>query len=151
MKVLILAAATLLLCACSGKNDLTPPEAEEQAYEDLKAAIRSSLDDEQRQADVLASVDQMIVHLNELRESAHDRMVQFRVLNANYDTTREEMKAFTQEMIAEFRENRNKVNEMYKEIAALTSPEEREEFQEIRTAATKATIASMRAMDPGSN
>jgi hypothetical protein len=151
MKVLLLAAATLLLCACSGKNDLTPPEAEKQAYEDLKAAIQMSFDDEQRRADVLASFDQMTVHLNELKKNSHDRLVRFRALNANYDTTPEEMRAFTQEMIAEFRENRNKVNHMYKEIAELTSPEEREKLEKVRTAAIKATIASMQAMDPGSS
>ena len=150
MKVLLLAAA-MLLCACSGKNDLAPPEAEKQAYEDLAAAIRSSFDDEQRQAEVLASFDQMTIHLNELRKNSHDRIARFRELNANYDTTRAELEAFTQELIAEFRANRNKVNAMYEEISALTSPEEREALEKVRTAAIDATIASMRAMDPGSS
>ena len=149
MKVFLLAAATLLICACSGKNDLTPPEAEKQAYEDLRAAIRESIDGEERQAAVLSSVDQMTLRLDELRKSSHSRIARLRELNANYDTTRAEMEAFTQELIAEFRENRNKVNEMYKEISALTSPEEREELEKIRSAAIKATIASMQAMDPG--
>ena len=151
MKGLLLVAATLLLCACSGKNDLTPPEAEKQAYEDLRAAVRSSIDDEQRQAEVLASVDLMVVHLNELRESSSDRIARLRELNANYHTTRAELEEFTQELISEFRENRNKVNTMYKQISALTTPEERAEFDKIRSAAIKATIASMRAMDPGSH
>ena len=96
-------------------------------------------------------VDSLSEELEILRERVAERRQRFRELNANYDTTRAELEVFTQELIAEFRANRNKVNAMYEEISALTSPEEREALEKVRTAAIDATIASMRAMDPGSS
>lgn len=95
---MVLACIVMIAGGCAGKNDLSPIEMQEQAFEDLRTEIREVIDSPQRANEIITLVDGLEGELQTLREKILARQTRAKQLNANYDTTRAEFEAFFEQV-----------------------------------------------------
>jgi len=137
---LLLAVIISLIAGCAGKNDLSPADVEEQAFEDLRSEIREVIDDPAREVEAIAMVDALVDDLDNLREKISARRTRVRQLNADYDTTRAEFEAFFDQVDNEIRSNKRRVSERQRALFAVITPEERSAIAKTHTKAMAAAI-----------
>lgn len=141
--LLMCAAIALFVTACAGKDDIAPVDVEKQAFEDLKAQIRETIDDPTREAEAIRIVGVLENDLESLRSTVRARKDRVRQLNANYDTSRAEFEYFIAEVEADVRENKNRVSSTHRALLAAVSADER---SAIRRSHTKAMNAAIRTI-----
>jgi len=139
-------AFTFVICGCAGKSDVSPVDVEKQAFEDLRAEIRSAIDDPDRETKVIAMVDEMGEELASLRRLKKQRQTQVKKLNANYDTTRAEFDAFIIESNADIRQKQQRILEKRVAFIEITTPEEWAKISDARTEAISAAFKTAQSI-----
>lgn len=142
--VVMLAAATLILAGCGGKNAVAPADVEEQAFEDLRTEVREAIDDPVREAEVLTVVDALSKDLVTLRESVSARNSRARELNADYDAQRADFEALFEQINAEIRSNQQSVTQTHYALLEVTTEEEWAQISKSRTKAMNAAISTIK-------
>ena len=92
--IAILSLLAMAIAGCAGKSNVSLVDLEKQAFDDLRAEIRSAINDEEREVKAIAIVDELAEELKSLRRKKTERRENGRKLHTNYDTTRAEFDAF---------------------------------------------------------
>lgn len=143
-RILTLTTVSFLV-ACGG----TEPAREDQqttAFADLRLAVSETVSDDGRRIDVLAIVDSLEKEVDELRTHLIRRRGQLRELNANYDTTREEMILFSSQMETRIQRGRRQALEQHQQLVAALTAGEWESLAKAETRAMKAIAESVRGI-----
>ena len=143
---IVVVAATALLAACGGKEPVAPEDVQAAAFSDLRVAIEDAVDDASREADVLALLDQFEADVAILRESMVERRAKLRRLNADYDTTREELSTYAATMESRIQDNRRQLLEARGQLVAATTEDEWDAITKTDTKAMKAIARSMQSL-----
>ena len=130
---------------CAGKNDLSPIDVENQAFEDFRTEIRNAIDDPERETKAIAIADGLREELASLRGKKEKRQNEFKTLNANYDTTRAEFDAVIKTTNDEIRMNQKRIFQKRDDFIAITTPEEWIQISEARTEAISAAFATLQS------
>ena len=69
-------------------------------------------------------VDQLESDIGNLHDSLIHKRAELRRLNANYDTTKEELIGFSHSIEREIHENQQRASETHQELIAVTTPDE---------------------------
>jgi len=136
----LIVALGISIAGCAGKNDVTPVEAQKQAFDDLRSEIRIAIDDAERETKAIDIVEQMAVRFVSLRTDREERQAQFKKLNASYDTTRAEFDVFIEESNANIYRNHQQLLENRQALMSITTPEEWTQILDARTAAIDAAF-----------
>lgn len=142
---IVIALAALLLSACA-KDDISPVDAEKQAFEDLRTEMQTAIVDPGRADEAIQIVNQLESDLVSLRASVRERRDTVRRLNTDYDTTREEFEAFLAGVEAEVQANKKRVSESHRALLALITPEERSAVAKAHTRAMNAAITTIQTI-----
>ncbi len=142
--VVMLAAATLILAGCGGKNAVAPADVEEQAFEDLRTEVREAIDDPVREAEVLTLVDMLSNDLVALRKSVSARNSRVRELNSDYDAQRADFDVLFEQINTEIRSNQQRVTKSHLALLEITTAEEWARFSKARTKAMKSAISTIK-------
>ena len=132
---LLLAVIISLIAGCSGKDKLSPADAEAQAFENLRSEIREAIDDPAREGKAIALVDSLADDLDSLREVIAARKKRVRQLNADYESTRADFNAFLEQIKSEIRSNKRQVWERYSALLSVTTPEEQSALLKVHSRA----------------
>ncbi len=140
-KPLALICVLALMAACGG----TPPtnaEVEKQAFDDLREEVRETIADGDREASVIAVVDQLQDEFTSLRRLAEERRAKLRALNANYDATRDQFAALGAEFNAQREVSHKRFQDVQEKLRASVTPEEWAELERTNTKAMS-TLAKL--------
>ena len=139
----LLVATACVLVGCAGKNDVSPIDAERQAFEDLRNEIREIIVDPPRETEAIALVDALAEDLGTLREKILERRQRVRQLNANYDTRRADFEAFFDQADREIQSNQQRVTMNHRKFLAITTPEEWSALSKARSGAMNAAMRAI--------
>ena len=140
--LLLVLIFSLGLAGWAGKSDVTPVQAQKQAFDDLRSEIRIAIDDAERETKAIDIVEQMDVQFVSLRTSREERQAQFKKMNASYDTTRTEFDEFIEESNANIYRNHQQLLEHRQALMSITTPEEWTRILNARTEAIEAAFKS---------
>ena len=113
------------IAGCSGKSDVRPEESvDDDVLSELRAEIRSAISDPDREARVIAIVDEFAMELASLKQTKMERQTQFKKLNANYDTTRAEFDTFIKESNDSIYRNQQRLVKQREAFLANTNSQE---------------------------
>jgi Mg2+ and Co2+ transporter CorA len=118
-------------------------DVEQQAFEDLREAVRDAVEDETREAEAIRLVGQLEDDLAALRVQIADRKNTIRKLNADYDTPRSDFEAHLERVGTEVRENRQRVSSTQAALKGVITAEENEAISKAHTKAMQAAIVSI--------
>lgn len=148
LHIVLFSSMILLVFAvsgCAGKNDVSPIDVENQAFEDFRAEIRNAIDDPERETKAIAIVEELREELASLRNKKKGRQNDFKKLNANYDATRAEFDAVLKATNEEILLNQKRIADKRNAFIAVTTPEEMIQITEARTAAISAAIDTLQS------
>ena len=137
---------TTLLTACGGKEPVAPADVQAEASADLRAAVEGAIDDPGRETDALALLEQFESDVATLRESMIERRAELRRLNADYDTTREELSTYAATMESRIQDNRRRILEARGRLVAATTADEWDAITKADTKAMKTIARSMQSL-----
>ena len=121
----VLAIAVIsVFAACGGKGPVAPEDVQAEAFADLRATVEGVIGDPGRKTEVLALLDQFEADVATLRESMVERRAELRRLNADYDTTREELSTYAATMESRIQDNRRQLLEARGRLVAATTEDE---------------------------
>ncbi len=138
INLLFLIIALILFTACAAEDTLTPAQKEAQAFADLRSVITAEVDDEHTRADVLALLDALEAEITSMAADMVHSRNEIRRLNADYDTTREEMASYIDEASLRMLAYRQRITEARERMLASTTPEQ---WKAIRKAESRAAMA----------
>lgn len=133
-RLVALSCVLFLIAACGG----TPPttaELENQAFEDLREEVRQTIEDSNRQAAVVAVIDQLHDEFTSLRRLAEERRARIRELNADYDATREQFAAMVNEFNAQREAKHKRFQNVQDSLRSSVTPEEWADLEKTNTKA----------------
>ena len=133
------------LAGCSGKSDVRPESVEEDALHELRAEIRSAISDPEREAKAIAIVDEFSRELGFLKSAKMERQVQFKKLNANYDTTRAEFDVFLRKSNDTIYKNQQRVVKQHEAFVANTNSLEWAQILDARIKVIDSTFESVQS------
>ena len=142
---LVCAGVAILLAACA-KDDISPVEAEKQAFDDLRTQLQEIIDDAGRERAAIDVVNTLESDLAALRASIDRRKASLRQLNANYDTTRSEFETFLAGVEAEVQENRRRVSETHQALINVVTADELSAVARAHTRAMNSAITSIQTI-----
>jgi predicted nucleic acid-binding Zn-ribbon protein len=117
-----------------------------EASADLRAAVEGAIDDPGRETDALALLEQFESDVATLRESMIERRAELRRLNADYDTTREELSTYAATMESRIQDNRRRILEARGRLVAATTADEWDAITKADTKAMKTIARSMQSL-----
>ena len=126
------------LAGCSSNK--TGPEAVAAGLGKMRSAATKHVEDPQRRAGVLQSIDGLQVDLDALRRVDFDTLTQVRALNTRPDVTRAEMQAAMDELDQQRRQARERVVRRHFEMTALTTPAEWKELAKLERKALLSAV-----------
>jgi len=121
---LIIATLVLGIAACSGNKGVSPADVHTQVFSELRIAVRDVVIDQERQDAAIEIVDQIESDIQNLHDSLIRKRAELRRLNANYDTTKEELIDFSHAIEREIQENQQRASETHQELIEVTTPDE---------------------------
>jgi len=124
MSKLVITTLVLGIAACSGNKGVSPADVHTQVFSELRIAVRDAVIDQERQDAAIVIVDQLESDIGDLHDSLIHKRAELRRLNANYDTTKEELIGFSHSIEREIQENQQRASETHQELIAVTTPEE---------------------------
>lgn len=143
---LLLLTFGLIFAGCASKDDVSPVEAEKQAFDDLRSEIRDVIDDQAREDEAIVLLDSLATELEALRSRVAERKQRIRKLNANYDTPRAEFDAYLLQANQEIQENRRRIGGSRRAFIAIVTPDELSAIRKVRSKAMIAAIKSIQAI-----
>ena len=132
--------------ACAGNDKASAIDVEQEAFDDLRAAIREVVDDPFREMEALTLTNELIEALGHLRGRVTERRQRVIALTENYDTTREEFEVFLDEIETEIQVNRIDVVESERALIATLTPDERSSLEKVQSKAMKAAIRTVQSI-----
>ena len=141
-----LAAFGFFLAACGGKEPVSSRDIEQSAFGDLKAEIREVIEEADREADILALVEQLEHEFTAFRQLVAVRRAESRALNANYDASREEFDTFLNTNREHMRAARERVSYAYMVLITATTPDEWESIIKTNSKAIGKLSHSLRSL-----
>ena len=144
--LIVVACVAALIAGCGGKDAVSREDQQAAAFADLRSAVEEVVVDDERRVDVLQQVDDFESDVNSLRATLVERRAEFRRLNADYDTTREELTEFANAMEARIQENRRRVFDGRARLIAATTDEEWVALTKVDTRAMKAVARSIQGL-----
>jgi hypothetical protein len=135
-----------MLAACGGKDAVAPESVENEAFEDMRAAIEVVVEDPDRQKEVLSLAQEYHKELIRLREAVQVRRTELRRLNADYDATREQFHEFIEKNDAEIREAREWATNSRKAFVQATTQEEWDALTKADSKAMKKMVGVIRGI-----
>jgi len=142
----LIAGMAMLISACGGKQPVSREDQQAQAFDDLRVAIETVIDDQERKEAALVIVKQLEASTDELRASLITRRSELRRLHVDYDTTREELVEFTNSIEEQIRANGREVSTEHQTLIAETTPQEWDALTKAETKAMKALANSLRGI-----
>ena len=136
----------LSVTACAGNDKASAIDVEQEAFDDLRAAIRETIDDPFREMEALTLTNELIEALEHLRGRVTERRQRVIALYANYDTTREEFDAFFDEIETEIQVHRMEVIESERALLRVLTDEEEKSLEKAQTKAMKAATRSIQSI-----
>ena len=136
----------LSVTACAGNDKASAIDVEQEAFDDLRAAIREVVDDPFREMEALTLTNELIEALGHLRGRVTARRQRVIALYANYDTTREDFEAFFDEIETEIQVNRIEVIESERALLRVLTDEEEKSLEKAQTKAMKAATRSIQSI-----
>lgn len=118
------ALAMLVFLAGCGGSPTADEDIQGQAFEDMRNEIRSVIDDNEREATVLALVDRLETDFAELQNTAERRRSRLRELNADYDATRPQFDAFLADYNEQLERSHADFRESHRALVESTTSEE---------------------------
>jgi len=143
---LLVIVLVLSVTACAGNDKASAIDVEQEAFDDLRAAIRETIDDPFREMEALTLTNELIEALELLRGRVTERRQRVIALTENYDTTREEFEAFFDEIEIDIQTNRIEVVESERALIAVLTPEERKSLEKVQTTAMSAAIRTVQTI-----
>ncbi len=137
--ILVLVPA-LLLATCGGKEAVTPAQAEQEAFDDLRAAFSEVIQDPAQQARLLEMVDDAQAEFENLRTAVEVRRTELRKLNADYDATMEQFRVYIEKYDNEIKGARKLVTQRRLELVRATTEEQWDELEKASNKAMKKMI-----------
>lgn len=144
--IVVLSLLAMAIAGCAGKSNVSLVDREKQAFDDLRAEIRSAINDEAREVKAIALVEELAEELKSLRRKRTERRENSRKLHTNYDTTRFEFDAFINSSNVEIRLNQQRILKIRGDFVAITTPEEWTQIFDARTKAINAAIESIQSI-----
>jgi len=144
-QLLICAGIAVFLAACA-KDDISPVEAEKEAFDDLRTQLQEVIDDSGREQAAIEVVNTLQGDLAALRASIEKRKAKLQRLNADYDTTRSEFETFLAGVEAEVRENQRRVSETHRTLINVVTADELSAVAKAHTRAMNSAIASIQTI-----
>lgn len=144
--VTLLAGFGFLISACGGKEAVSREDLQAQAFYDLRAAVEGVIEEQTRKEAALAVVDELEAGTDALRASLNQRRSELRRLHVDYDTTREELEAFTDSIERQIRTNHSRVSSAHQSLIAETTPQEWAALSKADTKAMNAIANSLRGI-----
>ena len=138
-QMLAVMLATGWLAAACSSSKLAGTEAVAADLEKMRSAATKHVDDTQRRAGLLRSIDALQLDLDALRRVDFDTMTQIRALNTQPDISRAEMQATMEKLDQVRRQARERVVQHHFEMIALTTAGE---WKELAGPERKALLAA---------
>ena len=138
--------SAVLVTGCGGTDPVSREDQQAAAFADLRSAVEEVVVEDDRRADVMRLIDGLELDINSLRASLVERRTEFRRLNADYDTTREELTEFANAMEVRIQENRRRVFDGRARLIAATTDEEWDALTKVDTRAMKAVARSIQGL-----
>jgi len=133
----------MVAAACAGKDKPSPADVQTEAFNNLRAEVEAIVSDQDRS-------DQAVEIINELESVFHDmavhlveRSTRAAALNADYDTSREDIEEAYAVIQEDVVSNQRRVSEIHRQLVIVTTPEEWVELSKSRDAAMDAAIQSI--------
>ena len=142
----VVACVAALVAGCGGTDPVSREDQQAAAFADLRSAVEEVVVEDDRRADVMRLIDGLELDINSLRASLVERRTEFRRLNADYDTTREELTEFANAMEVRIQENRRRVFDGRARLIAATTDEEWDALTKVDTRAMKAVARSIQGL-----
>ena len=146
MKSISIILLAVLLAACGGKETVSREGKQDAAFADLRVAIEATVTDKERSIEVLSLVDDFEQDVDDLRALLVLRRAELRKLNANYDTTREELSRFSKEMTEKIEENRADLLAARIQLLKATTADEWAELARAETKAMQSISLSLQGI-----
>jgi hypothetical protein len=127
------------IAGCSG-NKQTPQEAEQQAFEDVKAEIQSVVTDPKRAAQAADLIDELETSLDKVQADIAKRKANLRQLDQNYDTPREAFETELAALRSEFRANGRRVSAVRQQLTEVLTDEEWAALEKARSKALESAL-----------
>jgi hypothetical protein len=112
-----------VLVGCSG-SPTAMEDVEKQAFDDMRSGVRGIIDDPEREAAVVALVDDMEAQYVEMRETAQRRRAALQELNADYDATREQFAEYLDTHNADLKRTQQEFLAGHRRLINATTAEE---------------------------
>ena len=71
--IVVLSLLAMAIAGCAGKSNVSLVDREKQAFDDLRAEIRSAINDEEREVKAIALVEELAEELKSLRRKRTER------------------------------------------------------------------------------
>ena len=139
-------ALVILNAACSSGEPVSREDEQAAAFADLRAAVMETVKDDDRQNDVLMIVNSLEMDVDELRQLLVRRRTELRKLNADYDATREEFLAFTNQMESRIQKGRQQALEKHLQLAATMTADEWAAIEKAQTRAMRSIARSVQGI-----
>ena len=143
---IFVACVAALIAGCGGKDAVSREDQQAAAFADLRSAVEEVVAEDNRRADIMRLIDGLELDINSLRASLVERRTEFRRLNADYDTTREELTEFANAMEVRIQEDRRRVFDGRARLIAATTDEEWDALTKVDTRAMKAVARSIQGL-----
>jgi len=138
--ILSLLLSAVMLVACGGKDAVAPADEEQQAFDDFRDAIKEVIQAPDRQAEALGLVDEFQGEYEELWVAVKVRRTELRRLNADYDATREQFRAFVDKYDADIAAAHARALETRMAFVRSTTAEEWDALKKADTKAMKELV-----------
>jgi len=143
---LVIVCILILGAGCGGKTSLTPEEVTAAAFDDLRGAVAAVIEVAERREAAVALVDKLESDYRALRASVLERRTRIRALNADYDASRADFIALTDELEAGVRDARKATSVTQRAFMVSMTPEEWAAINKTNTKTMQAAIAALQAI-----
>ena len=142
----LLLLIAVAMTACGGKDAVAPEEVDQQAFDDLREKIAEVIEDPQRQATITALADDLQSRLGDFRTAISDRRTELRILNADYDATKEQFMAYIEKYNAQIESSHESLMDSHLDLVKATTAEEWDKLTKADTKMMKNLINSIQSI-----
>ena len=135
-----------LALATAGCASKSPAELQSEAFDHLRANVQSVVADPDRARQAIALVGQLEDNFDNIVVNRATRFEGVRVLNADYDASRDDFISLFEAIEGEIEAHQQQVSDLYGQLAAITTDDEWAELGQSRDRAMDAAIKSIQAL-----
>lgn len=136
----------LAIAGCGGKEAVSPADVEQQAFDDLRKKVGQVIEDPERRVLVNAEVDNLQKSYADFRLAVNARRTEVRILNADYDATREQFHEYVEKYNNGILTSQGVLLKSHQALISATTPEEWDDLQKADSKMMKKLISSLQAI-----